>query len=118
MEKIQFGTGALPLSFREGRTVAVNDHMLVALERMRAALIVVAMSEATISYRDLGKATGDPYAPQGWGKALDALSEDCIRRGEPSLSSLVVRRDHGEVGDGFVGEAARERQRCYRHWRR
>lgn len=57
------------------------------------------------------------YPPIGLGRLLDVLSVECERRQEPSLASLVVRRETGEVGAAFVGDAEGEREECYRYWR-
>jgi len=48
---------------------------------------------------------------------LDVLTIDCRNRREPSLAALVVHKGgDGDVGSGFIGDAAAERNECYRHW--
>ena len=116
MDKLTIEPGPLTVGFRGNAVVQVTDHMVAALERMRAALIVVAQAGGTITYGQLAAATGGAYPPVGFGKALDILSIDCKNRREPSLAALVVRGDDGEVGDAFVGDAAATRQDCYRWW--
>lgn len=114
MDSMTFGTG--PLQTTNGATVSVSDHMLAALERMRPALIAVAMCRGKLTYAQLTKAAGDPYLARGLGPALDALSEDCRRRGEPCLDALVVRNDTGEVGEAFVGDPDSVRDDLYSLW--
>ncbi|WP_421735717.1 hypothetical protein [Cellulomonas sp.] len=90
--------------------------MLDALPKIRAVLVGVAKAGTTITHGDLMNQTGKPYAPNGVGKALDALSQDCLNRDEPSLAALVVTAQEGEVGSAFSGDAPAERRLCYRHW--
>lgn len=115
MDELTFGIGPLNLDFRP-EPVNVTEHMLVALERMRAALVVVAMHATTITYGELARATGGAYFHRNFGRALDALSQDCINRGEPSLAALVVTAGTGEVGGAFAGDAAGERVELYAYW--
>lgn len=46
------------------------------------------------------------------GRLLGRLSEDCIRRGEPSQAVLVVSCISGEVCGDFAGDPAAERRLC------
>jgi hypothetical protein len=58
---------------------------------------------------------------RGSGRALDLLSWDCERRGEPSLACLFVRQSDGEVGSGFGGtleEAEACCTECFNRWAR
>jgi len=117
MDNLKVSVGEdVVIEFRDGKVITVTPHMHDALTRMRAALIATAQAGAATTYGKLVIATGGPYLAQGLGPALDVLSVDCERRGEPSLAALVVRGDTGEVGDAFVGDADGERELCWTHW--
>ena len=107
----------LVLAFRGGSVVRVTPRMYEAVARARDELIEVAAAGGTMTYGELARAIEGAYLPRGMGRMLDVLSEDCFRRGEPSLASLVVQKDSGEVGSAFVGQAQAERERCYAYWR-
>jgi hypothetical protein len=98
------------------RTLTVTQTAFDCLPRTRDFLIDVAREGLTVTY---GEVKGDldlPYAPNGMGRLLDLLSEDCDRRDEPSLAALVVNQTTGEVGHDFAGDAVTERERTYRYW--
>jgi hypothetical protein len=84
--------------------------------RIRPVLIAVALLNAKLPYKGLRIATNSPYADRNHGDLLALVGEDCHRRGEPNLASLVVTKDTGEPGDGWRGDAAAERAFCYAHW--
>lgn len=115
MDELTVGPGPLTLAFRP-EPVMVTPHMLAALERMRAALLVVAMRGDTITYGELAVATGGAYFVRNFGRALDVLTQDCLHRDEPSLAALVVTKGSGEVGSAFTGDAAAERAAVHRYW--
>jgi hypothetical protein len=100
----------------KGRNVTVTETAFSCLPEVRDHLIRVAKAGATITYGDLQAALDLPYRPQGMGRLLDLLSEDCFRRGEPSLASIVVNASTGEVGSDFDGDPVSERELVYRHW--
>jgi hypothetical protein len=105
----------------ERPTVKVDAHMYEAVARLRSAGIVAAQRRSTITYGDAEVAIDRLYVAQGLGRALDLLSHDCNARREPSLAALFVRKDTGEVGDGWAGgaaDAAAEREKCYEYWKR
>jgi hypothetical protein len=104
--------------WRPERPVKVTSTMYEAVYRLRAATIIAARRRSTITYGEAELAIDGLYVAQGLGPALDLLSYDCEARGEPSLAALVVRKDSGKVGDGFVGDAELGREECYEHWRR
>lgn len=83
---------------------------------VRRCLIDVARRGDTITYGDLRKATGLPHPPNGMGRVLDVVAEDCRRRDEPSLDALVVKASSGEVGEKFSGDAARIRNTLQAYW--
>ncbi|GAA2719731.1 hypothetical protein [Cellulomonas aerilata] len=101
-----------------GRTVTVTELASACLPRVRDRLVEAARAGETVTYGELREELGLPYLVQGMGRLLDLLSEDCARRGEPSLSSLVVNASTGEVGGDVAGEAAAERRlvHAHRHW--
>ncbi|NHC12987.1 hypothetical protein [Motilibacter deserti] len=92
-----------------GRVATVTPTALAWLPRARAHLVEVALAGETLTYGELREELGLPYLVQGMGRFLDLLSEDCRRRGEPSLASLVVNASTGEVGGAFAGDGASER---------
>lgn len=99
----------------KGRTVTVTETAHACLPRVRAHLVEVASAGETITYGELRQELSLPYLVQGMGRLLDLVSEDCFRRGEPSLASVVVNAGTGEVGSDFEGDAARERTAAYAH---
>lgn len=118
MAAISFAVGDVVVpSFRPERPITVTAVMYEAAVRLRSALIVAAQRRSTLTYDQASAAIDGLFVPAGLGRPLDLLKEDCIRRGEPSLSALVVQKHSGEVGSAFTGNADAERERCYRHWR-
>lgn len=109
------------IQWRPERPVTVNERMYEAVARLRSATIVAALRRSTLTYTEAERAIDLLYPARGLGAALDLLSYDCIKRREPSLAALVVRKDSGEVGEGFIGgaaAAAAEREKCYEGWSR
>ncbi len=102
----------------KGRILTVTDLDLTTLEKMRPCLIDIVAAGTTITYGELIDALDLPYVPNGMGRILDLLSEDCFRQEgvEPSLAALVVSRSTGEVGDSFDGDPAHERELLYAYW--
>lgn len=119
MDRLRVAVGEeVALDLRGGRTVRVTPHMHEALIRIRAALAATAQARAITTYKALNEAAGHPYALGSLGLVLDVLRVDCIRRGEPPLPALVVRKSTHEVGDGYVGDAPADRADCWHHWDR
>lgn len=100
------------------RRFHVSAKDLRALVSMRAFLIEEASARATVTYGELVRELDLPCAPKGLGRLLVLLSEDCARRGEPTLAAIVVTQATGEVGDGYGVGAANERRVLYEHWSR
>lgn len=100
----------------KGRSLTATPTAVECLPRVRRALIKVAKSRSTVTYGDLRAELALPYATNGMGRLLDLLSEDCVRRGVPSLASLVVNGSTGEVGSDFGGDPVAERGLTYEHW--
>ena len=100
-----------------GRNVTVTPTDVEWLPRMRSYLIGVASTGGTATYGSMKADLGIPHAINGLGRLLDLLSEDCLRRDEPSLASLVVNSSTGEVGQNFSGDAQAERALVYKRWR-
>lgn len=116
METLTLSTGPCDIDFR-GTTVNVTDHMIIALDRMRSALITCALTGTTLTYSELVLVTGGAYNRRQFGAALDVVTIDCRNRREPSLAALVVHKGgDGEVGSGFIGDAAEERAACHKYW--
>lgn len=97
----------------KGRTLTVTPTAYECLPRVREFLVEVAKSGETVTYAELHDHLGLPYAVNGMGRLLDLLSEDCIRRREPSLAAIVVNSTTGEVGDDFAGDPVVERTLVY-----
>lgn len=102
----------------KGRTITVTDTAFECLPRVRDRLIEAALARETVTYGELRGELGLPYLVQGMGRLLDLLSEDCFRRGEPSLASIVVNASTGEVGEDFDGDPRAERKLVFdrQHW--
>lgn len=102
-----------------GRVATVTPTAFACLPRVRDRLVEAALAEETVTYGELREELGLPYLVQGMGRLLDLVGEDCARRGEPSLATLVVNASTGEVGyddEADRGErepAAAERRRVY-----
>jgi hypothetical protein len=101
----------------KGRNITVTPKAVEWLPHIRDHLIEVAEAGGTITYGGLKTDLGLPHPTNGLGRLLDLLSEDCFRRDEPSLASLVVNGSTGEVGSDFDGDAAAERVFVYKRWR-
>lgn len=101
----------------KGRVLTVTELDLTTLKKMRPYLIDIAAAGTTVTYGDLIDALDLPHVPNGLGRILDLLSEDCIHnRNEPSMAALVVSQSTGEVGDSFNGDPAHERELLYAYW--
>ena len=100
------------------RRIHVTERDIDAVAAMRAMLIEEAGARATVTYGELVRDLALPTSPKGLGRLLELLSEDCARRGEPTLAAIVVTATTGEVGRGYGGGAAADRQALYRHWSR
>lgn len=102
----------------KGRTLTVTPTAFECLPRVRTILIEAARSGETVTYSEMHDQLDLPYAVNGMGRLLDLLSEDCIRRREPSLAAIVVNATTGEVGEDFAGDPVAERALVFaqRHW--
>jgi hypothetical protein len=119
MTEVEVSVGEiLPRPSRAGGTVRVTPLMARVLPTLREVLVDVARRRATITYGELATALEHAYLQQGLGPVLDVLAVDCTRRGEPRLDALVVTRGRGEVGNGFAGDAVRDREACWTLWSR
>ena len=96
-----------------GRVRTVTSTAVACLPRVRTHLIGLARGGETVTYSQLRRTLELPYAVNGMGWLLDVLTEDCRRRGEPSLAALVVTAGTGEVGDDYPGEAPKERSAVF-----
>lgn len=85
---------------------------------MRRLLIAEARAGSTITYGEVVRTLDLPVAPKGLGRLLVLLSEDCARRGEPTLAAIVVTQSTGEVGHGYGPEACEDRRELLDYWSR
>ncbi|WP_280343195.1 hypothetical protein [Nocardia neocaledoniensis] len=110
----------LEFPWRPESPVLVNDRLMAAAIRSRAALIAVACTGQTITYKGLSAAIGGLYPYRRLGGLLDAITLDCINRGEQSLAALVVRTGTHTPGSGFVHGGAEPigsyQLRLHHHW--
>ncbi len=97
----------------KGRVVTVTPAAFECLPRVRDYLIEVAKVRETVTYGELRQELDLPYAPQGMGRFLDVLTQECRLRDEPSLAAIVVGAGTGEVGEDFEGDPVVERERVY-----
>lgn len=100
----------------KGRAVTVTPMQADVGQRVRDKLIEVARRGQTITYGELKAAANLSHPPNGMGRLLDVISEDCRLRDEPSLAPLVVNGMTREVGADYEGEPDFDRQRVYDYW--
>lgn len=100
----------------KGRTVTVTRMQAEVGQRVRDELIDVAKRRQTITYGELKAAANLSHPPNGMGRLLDVISEDCRIRDEPSLAALVVNAETREVGDDYEGAPEADRQHVYDYW--
>jgi alkylated DNA nucleotide flippase Atl1 len=62
----------------------------------------VATHKQTISYGDIAKLIGTPSAAIG--QFLEAIQSYCLLNDLPPLTVVVVKKETGVPGDGFVGD--------------
>jgi hypothetical protein len=87
-----------------------------AVVAMRRLLVAEAKAGATITYGEVVRTLKLSVAPKGLGRLLVLLSEDCARRGEPTLAAIVVTQSTGEVGHGYGPEAQDDRRELLDYW--
>ena len=100
------------------RRFTVRTADLESVERMREYLVDAARAHATVTYGELVREADLPVPPKALGRLLVLLSEDCARRGEPTLAAIVVTAATREVGDGYGPGADEDRTALHRYWRR
>ncbi len=86
----------LPLKIRRGEVVETERGPITAasadlawLRQIRAYLLEVFAQQRHIDAAELKEHVGFPHRLDEVGQLLELLTEDCTRRGEPSLSALV-----------------------------
>ena len=80
-------------------------------------LAFAARNRQTLTYDLLGRLISVPAA--GLGQLLEPIQSYCLVKGLPPLSALVVRKDSGLPGTGFIAAAdvPKELQRVFeRDW--
>lgn len=100
----------------EKRSMHVSARDIESVIAMRAMLIDEARAGATVTYGEVVRDCQLPVPPKGLGRLLVLLSEDCARRGEPTLAAIVVTAGSGEVGHGYGAGASTDRQDLYAYW--
>lgn len=100
----------------ESRRFHVSGRDIDAISRMRGFLVDEARARATVTYGELVRTLDLPCPARGLGRLLVLLSEDCARRGEPTLAAIVVTASTGEVGDGYGSGAFADRRELYEFW--
>jgi hypothetical protein len=100
------------------RRFHVRADDLASVARMRAHLIDAARAGETVTYGELVREAELPVPPKALGRLLVLLSEDCARRGEPTLAAIVVTASTREVGDGYGPGAEHDRKELHRFWAR
>lgn len=99
-----------------GRLLTVTERAHACLPRVRVYLLEVARSGGTTTYGELVADLDLPYPPRALGRLLGLLTEDCRRRGEPSLAALVVNRTTREIGGDCVPDPVATRAALRRRW--
>jgi len=122
----------------DGSPVEMSDAKDAWAPLAREALLRTAASyNGLVHYNELadevqaGSGIAARQLPHHWiGDVLALTSDECVRRNEPLLASLCVRKD-GMIGDGYGNAlakygrpvpddlemaAAEERLRCYEHF--
>jgi hypothetical protein len=86
----------LPLKIRRGEVVETELGPIKAtaadvpwLRQIRAFLLEVFAQQGHVDAVELKEQVGFPHQLSEVGRLLELLTEDCTRRGEPSLSTLV-----------------------------
>ena len=86
----------LPLKIRRGEVVETERGPIKAaaadiawLRQIRAFLLEVFAQQRHVDAAELKEHVGFPHQLDELGHLLELLTEDCTRRGEPSLSALV-----------------------------
>lgn len=99
---------------------ALPARLFKAIPQLREALLAAAEEGRVVPPSEASEATDGAVTSRGLGKALEVISADCARRGEPDLGALVVREstlvDGTDTGGGarrrvwmhFGGQAAVE----------
>lgn len=100
----------------ERRRFHVSPTDIDQVAAMRVLLMDEARAGTTITYGEVVRALRLNVLPRGLGRLLVLLSEDCARRGEPTLAALVVRQSTGEVGDGYGPQALDDRRELLDFW--
>ncbi|MGQ7296184.1 hypothetical protein [Quadrisphaera sp. KR29] len=83
---------------------ALPARLFKAIPQLREALLAAAEEGRVVPPSEASEATDGAVTSRGLGKALEVITADCARRGEPDLSALVVREatlvDGTDTGGG------------------
>lgn len=92
---------------------ALPARLFKAIPMLREALLAAAEEGRVVPPSEASEATDGAVTSRGLGKALEVISADCARRGEPDLSALVVREATLVDGTDSGGGA---RRRVWMHF--
>ena len=76
----------------------MKDHERAA--QVWSVLALAARNRQILTYEILSQLVGVPE--QGFANILDHIQQYCMHRGLPPLTSIVVKKDTGLPGDGFI----------------
>ena len=94
-----------PPALRTSREATNSTGYRLSAEELRALLIPLAIAGQTISYGEVAKRVGQPWRrafSSTLTRALKEVDEISKSAGGPSLMCLVVNRETGLPGDGFL----------------
>ncbi|QGJ92968.1 hypothetical protein SEA_KABOCHA_79 [Gordonia phage Kabocha] len=97
--KVRVGDPVRRLSETSVRRATAHQVQMIPIAR--AVLKACAIKRQTITYGELVKAIGS-YNHHSIGRLLDVVWLDCAHRGEPLLTTLVVRKDTGKAAVEFM----------------
>ena len=92
---------------------ALPARLFKAIPLLREALLAAAEEGRVVPPSEASEATDGAVTARGLGKALEVISADCARRGEPDLGALVVKESALVEGTDTAGGA---RRRAWMHF--
>ncbi|MBF5082509.1 hypothetical protein [Quadrisphaera sp. INWT6] len=92
---------------------ALPARLFKAIPLLREALVAAAEEGRVVPPAEASEATDGAVTARGLGKALEVISADCARRGEPDLGALVVKESALVDGTDTAGGG---RRRAWMHF--
>lgn len=92
---------------------ALPARLFKAIPLLREALVAAAEEGRVVPPSEASEATDGAVTARGLGKALEVISADCARRGEPDLAALVVKEASLVEGTDTAGGG---RRRVWMHF--